>query len=445
MRERHPAAHDVVIVGAGPVACSLPASWSRRSPGAGAGGCQKPALAVLAASVRDARSFRRPRSRPSIAVGMWSRPDNQSSIKIQARPCMLASGSSAGWTAGVAVDVRCVCLPVVSVLAGLCVASTLLLSACGDLPSDALLGSTSSDVEPDRSGSERCAPTSVSVPLLGMAGDSPILPVQVLGRPAAMFFSPGFGPLLFRDNGSVSFGKYRRVDIRQQDNDVISASTSVGWGLSVGNLKPADRPGYLLPEPDDRSVDGRPVVGMLGRDILSKNAVVNLDLPGRRVTFSATAVGCPSSPRPPPVRSIEMQQEVLLVTVKIDGRPVQAILEPDLAVSILPRKIAEEVGLADADLANDPSVVTRFGRGVLGRRHRVRTLDVGDVRLQHVAFDVEDDVTYAMLGLNFFDLGRATFDFANSRFLFRQTTTILPAQTNMHFDQTKVAHVKIGQ
>ena len=260
-----------------------------------------------------------------------------------------------------------------------------------------------------------------------------------------MFFSPGFGPLLFRNNGSVRFDRFRRIDLRQQDGDLLPAYASFAPDLSIGNLKPADRRGYLLPDPDDRVVDGRPVVGMLGRDILPDGAVVDLDLPGRRVTISTLQAGCPNSSHLPLSGSIDMQQEVLLVPVRINGQPVQAVLEPDLPISILPRSVANGLGIRDADLANDPSVVTKFGRGVLGRRHHVATLDVGDVRLQHVIFDVEDDVKYAMLGLNVFSLGRGTFDFSNGRFLFTRTNDSLPARTDLHFDQTKVAHVRIDE
>lgn len=285
----------------------------------------------------------------------------------------------------------------------------------------------------------------MSLNLIGMPGDSPLLPVQVHGQAAAMFFSPGFAPLLFRDNGPVSFGKYRRLQLRQQDGDVLSAYESVAWGLSVGGQGPADRAGDLLPEPDDRRVDGRPIVGMLGRTILPDDAVVTLDLPARRVAISAPRPHCPVPAPSPLPGSIDMQQDVLLVPVTIDGMPMQAVLELDLPVSILPLALARTAGIDAADLANDPSVVTRFGRGVLGRRHHVKTLDIGDVRLQRVAFDIEEDVRYPMLGLNVFALGRGIFDFASQKFLFRQTTTILPAPTSVHFDQTKIVHIAVEQ
>ena len=260
-----------------------------------------------------------------------------------------------------------------------------------------------------------------------------------------MFFSPGFAPLLFRNNRTITFNKYRDIEFRQQDGDVGTAFTSVGWGLSIDHQKPSDRKGYLLPEPDNRSVNGLPIVGMLGRDILPDGAVVNLDLPGRRVTISAPPVNCPTFSRPLLAHSIDMQQEILLVPIKINGTLVDAVLEPDLPVSILPREVARKTGISDADLENDPSVVTKFGRGVLGRRHQVNTLDVGDVQLQKFAFDVEDNVTNAMLGANFFDFGQGIFDFQNQKFLFKQTTRILPAPTNMHFDQTKVVYIRIDE
>jgi hypothetical protein len=65
--------------------------------------------------------------------------------------------------------------------------------------------------------------------------------------------------------------------------------------------------------------------------------------------------------------------------------------------------------------------------------------------MRHVTFDVEDDVKYAMLGLNFFDLEIGTFDFENQKFLFRKTTDMLPSPTRIHFDQTKVVHIRVDE
>ena len=288
-------------------------------------------------------------------------------------------------------------------------------------------------------------PTSASLPLLGMPGDSPILPVQVHGQKAAMFFSPGFLPLLFHDNGAVSFPTFHRMDVRLQDGEVLSASASVARDLSVGDLESADRAGYLLPEPDDRITNGRPIVRMLGRDLLPKGAIVDLNIPARRVTFSIPRTDCPIVSHPSPAHAIDMRQDILMVLIRINGRLVQAVLEPDLSVSILPRGLANSVGISNADLTNDVSVLTKFEKRVLGRRHHVDTLYVGDVHFHHFVFDVEDDVEYPMLGLNFFDLGPATFDFANWKFSFTQTTDILPDPTDMHFDQTKVVHVSVKE
>ncbi len=327
----------------------------------------------------------------------------------------------------------------------LCVASMLLLSCCADPLSADRVGLMERNARQAQGGSDRCTQTSASLPLLGMPGDSPILPVQLRGHKAAMFFSPGFVPLLFRNNDAVSFPRLQDLDLRLQDGEVISVSASVARGLSFGDLGSADRTGYLLSEPDNRTTDGRPIVGMLGRDILPEGAVVDLDIPGRRLAISIVQPACPNVSHTPPPRLLDMQRDILTVPVRINGQPVQAVLEPDLPVSIFPGKLASKIGIVNADLANDPTIITKFGKRVLGRRHHVMTLDVGDTRLRHFAFDVEDDVQYVMLGLNFFETGQATFDFANWTFSFRQTTDIVPSPTGMHFDQTKVAHVNVDQ
>ena len=260
-----------------------------------------------------------------------------------------------------------------------------------------------------------------------------------------MFFSPGIVPLLFRNNGHITFKNREDVLLRRQDGATQGAGKAIAWGLSVGDLKPADREGYVLPEPDHRIVDGRPIVGMLGRNILPENAVVSLDMPGRLVTISTTQADCANVSTTSLAQSVDMQRSILLVAVQINGHETQAVLEPDLPVSILPSETARRVGISDADLADDPSVVTDFGKGVLGHRHQVQTLTVGEVKLQNVAFDVEDKVSYAMLGQNVFQLGQGIFDFATSRFFFRQTSNLVPSPTNMHFDNTRVVHVTVQE
>ena len=257
-----------------------------------------------------------------------------------------------------------------------------------------------------------------------------------------MFFSPGFGPLLFRNNGPIVFPAYHQVDLRQQAGEVSQADASFASGLAVGVLPVATRKGFKLMEPDERRVDGRPVVGMLGRALLPDNAVVILDIPGRLVTVSTT---CPDAPRLESLGSIAMQQNFLLVPIEINGHGLEAILDPDLPASILPRRVALDVGLDAAALDRDASVVTEFGKGVLGRRHHVSTLAIGNVHLHDVAFDVEGDVAYPMLGLNVFSRGKATFDFRNNMFLFRMTSDTTPAPTALHFDRTRVAHVNVEQ
>jgi len=262
-----------------------------------------------------------------------------------------------------------------------------------------------------------------------------------------MFFSPGFGPLLFRNNGALQFQKLGRGAVSAQDGTEYWAWWASATALSIGGRPASDRSGYLLPEPETRSVAGRPLVGLLGREILPDDAIVDLNIFERRVTISrGGSAPCPMQSTGAMARPVPMQHDILSVPIRINGHQLEAVLDPDLPVTILPKRMAEAVGLREADLAVDPSVRTTFGKIVRGVRHRVTSLTVGDVHLHDVAVDVEDEVRYPLLGLNVFAQGDAVFDFQNGTFAFRPKSGGVEANGDgLHFDETRVAHVTVQE
>ena len=124
---------------------------------------------------------------------------------------------------------------------------------------------------------------------------------------------------------------------------------------------------------------------------------------------------------------------------------MSAVLDPDLPISVMPLSVARQIGISDAMLANDPSVVTVFGDAALGRRHIVKRFDIGDIEVRNMPFDVERKAKVTMIGLNFFAFGVSVFDFQNGRFSFRPTVDKATTPTALHFDRTRVAHVSVGE
>jgi len=295
-------------------------------------------------------------------------------------------------------------------------------------------------------GESACLRTTVRIPLLGGEGDSPIVPVAVQGQQAAMFFSPGFVPVLFRNNGPVSFKRGDDAELRTQDGLTIATWMTNSPALSIGSLPPVEQDGYLLDEPDVRAVAGRPLVGMLGREVLAEDVVIDLDIPGRSVTISLLRrPRCAADEAPGGGPVLPMEKDILKVPVRINGRPVDAVLEPDLPVSVIPRNLAARLGITETMLDADPSVRTKYATRVRGHRHKVESLEIAGAAFHDIPFDVEDRVDDVMLGLNVFSRGEAVFDLERGRFSFRRTRADPAPPGSLHFDETKVSHVEVAQ
>ncbi|MCQ8280023.1 retroviral-like aspartic protease family protein [Acetobacteraceae bacterium KSS8] len=287
-----------------------------------------------------------------------------------------------------------------------------------------------------------CNPTISALPLLGRPGDSPLLPITVAGADAAIFFSPGFGPTMLRDNGSLRFPREETTQIVEPDGNAVDVDRSYLRGVKIGALPIEDRRAFRQWDPTDATVDGRPIVGILGRGALPANAIITLDLPKETVQV---AVPCDDTPPDPNAPGIPMGSEVLAVPVEIEGVPTEAVLDPDLPISIMPRALARKIGITDKALADDPPVLTLFSAVSLGRRHRVKRFDIGDVEVRNMPFDIEEKARVPLIGLNFFSFGRSTFNFQNGRFLFQPTIETVTPPTKLHFDRTRLAHVSVGE
>lgn len=306
-------------------------------------------------------------------------------------------------------------------------------------------GCTEPDVSAVRAttapGEAPCMLAGTQIPLLGGPGDSPLVAVTLHGQPAAMFFSPGFAPVLFRRNGGLWFPHGRTTDLQTQDGGYNTVWDTHLRDFAIGPLEPAPIDGLVLPGRETRSVDGRPIIGVVGRDALVDDAVVDLDIPRRRVVLAVLRKPrCPAYRRLLDGSPMQMRRDLLSVMVSVNGHAVRAVLEPDLPVSVIPTPLAAGLGVADE---GGHSVRTEYGARVRGRRERVALLVIGETRLHDVAFDVEDGVDQVMLGLDIFARGEAVFDFEAGQFWFHLLTDHAPPPTGLHFNETRVAHTAV--
>jgi hypothetical protein len=129
-------------------------------------------------------------------------------------------------------------------------------------------------------------------------------------------------------------------------------------------------------------IAGRPVAGLLGRDFLSPFDL-DLDLPHHRLTlYDVHDCGAGFVPWKTPYASIPASTPIgaaLVVTVKVDGRPLRALVDSGASASLVTAAGMFRLGLNAGLLTHDPG---GNGRGIGPKpvpmyRHRFSELRVG--------------------------------------------------------------------
>jgi predicted aspartyl protease len=125
---------------------------------------------------------------------------------------------------------------------------------------------------------------------------------------------------------------------------------------------------------------GRPIRLVLGKSFLDKR-IVQFDFPRRRLRFpGARPQGKPTADRA--VLSFRYEDDLLLTGVRIDGKPVRAILDTGSngAVKLTP-EATRSLGLEERAAAGAKSESTGFRGSYSTREGRVESLELGTLRV----------------------------------------------------------------
>ncbi len=161
--------------------------------------------------------------------------------------------------------------------------------------------------------------------------------------------------------------------------------------LDLGGLQLGDLSLDIGMLPRLRGPGGK-VGGLLGLDVLGGYDIA-LDASRRRMTLYAVPP-CPAFVPPgyAAADGIALRQlgRLMLLTVRINGSPVRALLDTGARSSLLATEAAARLGVTDGDLSRDP--VTR-GRGIGARpvplrRHRFREVRVGAAAVRDMVVDI---------------------------------------------------------
>ena len=173
-----------------------------------------------------------------------------------------------------------------------------------------------------------------------------------------------------------------------------------------------------------REIDGLPVDGLLGVDILAAFDV-EID-PVRREAILYRARPC-ADVLPPwsgPFMTVESTGPTrgrILVPIVLDGVSDLAILDTGAQVSSVSERLALSTGLTPWDLEQDPRArsVGASAKAVVARVHRFRSLHIGNTTIRDpvmAVLELPEGKAGALLGANYLRGRKLFLSFASRRF-----------------------------
>lgn len=160
----------------------------------------------------------------------------------------------------------------------------------------------------------------------------------------------------------------------------------------------------------DGTVQGMPVIGLFGADFLS-NYDVDIDLPGHHFAMYDLQ-GCGGvrlRPLDPPAFEMpfHLDETKIVLDLKLNGRPVTAILDSGAMRTLVTRADARRSGVTTEAMTGDRSLraVGIDANPMSTRIHRFGSLEVGDEQMRNFPFAV-GDIDISLLGDDFLRFNR---------------------------------------
>ena len=154
------------------------------------------------------------------------------------------------------------------------------------------------------------------------------------------------------------------------------------------------------------TIQGMPVLGLFGADFLS-NYDVDLDAPGHHFAmYRLVACGSAMQPLDDPAFSVpfSVQDTRIMLDVRLNGKPVTAVLDTGASITLISQVTALEAGVAQASLGAD-AVQHVHGideNGLATQVHRFASLQVGAETMKNFHFAVaRSDAADMLLGNEF--------------------------------------------
>ncbi|MBV1833112.1 hypothetical protein [Novacetimonas pomaceti] len=295
----------------------------------------------------------------------------------------------------------------------------------------------------------RCITGSVVLPLLGGAGDGPIIPVRVNDHDVGMYISPDYDKIYVRETRDIRFPDKEMpatLDLNgyhYEEVDYIGIKDLQIGGADLGAVN-----GILIRGGSVQSAGGRPVIGVIGQMVLSRMLVL-LDMPHGEVMYITTSdnAGCDDVGQQilgDKARSVRLDGDFQIPAV-IDGKKRWFSMNPDLDVTSVPTSWDDLPEVAHPTLVRAEKTITRFDRFLTaGREVKIKDFEIGGERIKDDTVVLQRDIMTGHIGMPFFADRVVLFDYPHGRFYFKSTTAgPRPAGHHLHFTQTFTTHVSV--
>ncbi|GBR11151.1 hypothetical protein AA21952_3279 [Acetobacter oeni LMG 21952] len=264
-----------------------------------------------------------------------------------------------------------------------------------------------------------------------------------------MYLSPALKRVFVRDYDDIWFPPGAAEPLRAQDENIVVTERTVIDSLEIGGLSLSQVPASLLNGEAHHNAGGLPVIGLIGRDIL-RHAELLLDVPHGKLALFRWNPKKECGETPAAIFSGEVydvpMDDGVSIQVRTGAVSRRLRLDPDLAISVMPRSDAHDAGVSDEMLARDQHETIRYESILRGQRHRFGAVGIGTDTLTAFDFLVQDTIRGGALGENFFEGVVALFDFPHGRFIFQPTDDRNTAPVlHLHFDQSRLGYASVHE
>ncbi|AQS90072.1 hypothetical protein A0U94_02830 [Gluconobacter albidus] len=317
----------------------------------------------------------------------------------------------------------------------------------------AVLGSCNS-VHAQAADIHDCVTAATVVPLLEGRGDAPVIPVTVGTLDAAMFVSFDAPETTVWNTTALNFSPTGRPRVLTEDDGTSTFVYNTALeDLRVGNAAPVTLPAELMPPMTEESVNGRPLIGMLGVDVISKGPVI-LDEPHGKLIFLRVRYRKPCADIGHILLGNNIRTFPLLrawitpvgIPVTIDHQKRMAGLVPDYAENAVPARWIASGAIPAEVMRTAPLVRTDFlWNSLTGKRVPLPGYAFGDGPGHTENVIVEPGLSNALLGAPFFAHRVVMIDIPDEQVAFRDDETqTLPARQHIYAHLSVSTHVGIS-